>query len=84
MEKASDIIQDFLFKDKPKRSYCNKKNVSQWVELIEKVQKEAYEEGKNDAKKLDMVFLKKCVLESERKGYAKGYDDGFNDANEKL
>lgn len=36
MKTALETVQDFLFKDKPKRSYCHKRDVKDWAELLQK------------------------------------------------
>ena len=35
MKTVEEIVQDFLFKDKPKRSYCHKRDVKDWVNLLQ-------------------------------------------------
>ena len=42
---AEEIVQDFLFKDKPKRSYCHKRDVKDWVNLLESFGKSKWNEG---------------------------------------
>ena len=42
---AEEIVQDFLFKDKPKRSYCHKRDVKDWVNLLESFGKQKWNEG---------------------------------------
>ena len=42
---AEEIVQDFLFKGKPKRSYCHKRDVKDWVNLLESFGKSKWNEG---------------------------------------
>lgn len=50
MKTALETVQDFLFKDKPKRDYCHKRDVKDWAELL---QKYAIEYHDNAIKKLN-------------------------------
>jgi hypothetical protein len=43
MKTAEETVQEFLFKDKPKRSYCHKRDVNDWVNLLQKFAIEYHE-----------------------------------------
>ena len=42
---AEETVQEFLFKDKTKRSYCHKRDVKDWVNLLESFGKQKWNEG---------------------------------------
>lgn len=42
---AEQIVQEFLFDNKPKRSYCNKRYVEDWVNLLESFGKSKWNDG---------------------------------------
>ena len=42
---AEEAVQDFLFKDKPKRSYCHKRDVKDWVNFLEEFAKQKWDDA---------------------------------------
>lgn len=51
MKTPEEIVQEFLFKDKPKRKYCHERDVKDWVNLIQNYVKEYH---KNELSKLKL------------------------------
>ncbi len=45
MKTATEAVQEFLFKDKPKRSYCKKYDVQDLVNLLQNFGAEGKKEG---------------------------------------
>ena len=65
MKTAEETVQEFLFKDKPKRSYCHKRDVKDWVLLLQKFAVEYHDE---QVKKLNLPAVSKSVCDCNQMG----------------